>query len=152
MRLLVFLTAATALALSGCSTNEAPAESSAPKVDSAATTPAPVESAAPPATAAADDAFAPLTKTPELDAKIAKFTKSGDKKGLAVALTERGNFRMNDDAAGKKVKYRAALEDFNAALVADKTNADAKASKALIEGIYQQLGLPVPGTEPAKKP
>ncbi|MDX1933690.1 MAG: hypothetical protein SFU56_13920 [Capsulimonadales bacterium] len=90
-------------------------------------------------------ASAPLTKTPELDQKIADAEKGKDKKKIAAAYAERGTFRMNDDAAGARVKYRAALEDYRKAQAADPGNAEAAGNKKMIEDIYKSMGRPVPG-------
>jgi hypothetical protein len=92
-------------------------------------------------------ATAPLTKTPELDKKIADAEKSTDKAKIAAAYAERGTFRMNDAAAGAKVKYRAALDDYRKALAADPTNAEAAQNKQEIESIYTSMGRPIPGEE-----
>gem|GEM_PF-6608284 len=90
---------------------------------------------------------APLTPTPELDKKIADAEKGGDKKVIAAAYAERGYARMTDDNAGARVKYRAALEDFRAALKLDPNNAEATKNKQMIEDIYRSMGRPVPGEE-----
>lgn len=88
---------------------------------------------------------APLTPTAEMDKKIVETEKGGDKKAVAAAYAARGTFRMNDAAAGTKIKYKAALADYRKALAADPTNAEAKDSKAMIESIYKSMGRPVPG-------
>jgi hypothetical protein len=88
---------------------------------------------------------APLTPTPELDKKIAAAEKGGDKKAVAAAYATRGTVHMNDAKAGARVKYRAALADYRKALQADPGNAEAKTNKQMIESIYKQMGLPVPG-------
>lgn len=90
---------------------------------------------------------APLTPTPKLDEAIVSAEKGGDKKTIAVAYAERGTFRMNDDDAGARVKYRAALDDYRKALAADPANAEAKKNKQMIEDIYKSMGRPVPGEE-----
>jgi hypothetical protein len=95
--------------------------------------------------AGAADPYAPLSKTPELDAKIAEAEKSGDKAALADAYVKRGMFRMrDDDKAGQRVKYRAALSDFRKALKIAGNNTDALAGKDQIESIYTGMGRPVP--------
>ena len=145
------------LAASGCSTNEAPAEGSATPVAPAApaisNNPAvpPPAPGAPAAPFAGGDAQAPLTPTPDLDKKVADAEKSGDKKALAAALATRGTFRMTDDKAGARVKYRKALDDYRAALAADPKNADALKNKKQIEDIYTMMGRPIPGAEEEKK-
>lgn len=86
-----------------------------------------------------------LTPTPELDARIAALEKQGtDKKALAAAYTERGDFHLHDKNGSPRVIYRAALKDYRHALQLDPTNQKAQQSKALIEGIYQQMGRPIP--------
>ena len=92
-------------------------------------------------------ATAPLTPTPELDKAIAAAEKGKDKKATAVAYATRGTVRMNDDAAGAKVKYRAALEDYRKALSLDAANEEAAKNKEMIESIYKSMGRPIPGEE-----
>lgn len=112
------------------------AASPAPAVDPA-TTGAPM--------AGATDPYAPLSKTPELDAKIAEAEKGTDKKAVASAYAARGMFRMkDDDKAGQRVKYRGALSDFRKALKLDAENAEAKLGKDQIESIYTGMGRPIP--------
>lgn len=85
-----------------------------------------------------------LPATPQLDAQIAAAQKGSDKKKLAVLLANRGTQRMNDPNAAARVKYRAALQDYRAALKADATNLEAKTNAKLIESIYTQMGRPIP--------
>ncbi len=93
----------------------------------------------------ATDPFAPLSKTPELDKKIADAEKSGDKTALSNAYSKRGMFRMkDDDKAGQRVKYRGALADFRKALKTDPKNVEALAAKSEIESIYTGMGRPIP--------
>jgi tetratricopeptide (TPR) repeat protein len=95
--------------------------------------------------AGATDPYAPLSKTPELDKAIADTEKAADKTALAAAYSKRGMFRMkDDDKAGQRVKYRAALSDFRKALAADPKNVEALAAKSEIESIYTGMGRPVP--------
>ncbi|GAB4463224.1 MAG: hypothetical protein OHK0029_31490 [Armatimonadaceae bacterium] len=93
------------------------------------------------------DPRAPLSPTPEMDEKIETATKSGDKAKLAAAYTERGLFRMYDDKAGARVKYRAALSDFRKALAAQPDNTEAQKAKKQIEDIYQSMGMPIPSED-----
>ncbi len=86
-----------------------------------------------------------LTPTPALDQKIAKAERSGGKKSLAAAYAERGQARLNDDAAAPRAKYPAALQDFRRALKLDPANAEAKRSADTIVAIYKSMGRPVPG-------
>ncbi len=92
-------------------------------------------------------ASAPLTPTLELDKKITEAEKGKDKKATAAAYAARGTVRMNDDKAGAKVKYRAALDDYRKALSLDPENAEAKTNKEMIESIYKSMGRPIPGEE-----
>ena len=85
-----------------------------------------------------------LPATPQLDRQIAALQKAGDKKKLAALLANRGTTRMNDASAAPRVKYRAALQDYRAALKADATNVEAKTNAKLIEGIYTSMGRPIP--------
>jgi len=89
---------------------------------------------------------APLSPTPGLDAKIAQAEKSGDKKAISAAYTERGSTRMYDERAGRRVKYRAALDDFRKAVAADPTNDTAKSAKETIESIYQSMHKEIPSS------
>jgi hypothetical protein len=103
----------------------------------------PSTESAPPAMGMASPT-APLTPTPELDAKIAAAEKGSDKNAIAVAYAERGTFRMLDEKAGARIKYRKALADFRKALQSDPANAKAKKGLETIESIYQSMGMPVP--------
>jgi len=105
-------------------------------------------SAAAPAAATADDAYAPLTPTPDLDKAIEVAIKSKDKKKVAEAYTARGAYRTRgDEKAGQRVKYRAALSDFRKALEAEPMHIEAKAGKNEIEQIYTMMGRPIPTPE-----
>lgn len=90
------------------------------------------------------DPMAPLTPTPELDTAIKDAEKSGDKKKIGAAYTKRGIFRMTDNKAGARMKYRAALSDLRKALAAVPDQAEAKQAKEQIESIYTSMGRPVP--------
>lgn len=137
--------------LAGCSPEQpATPSSSTPPAKPEAAAPSPEVAPSPDAAAAgpmagATDPYAPLSKTPELDKKIADAEKSGDKKATAAAYAERGMFRMkDDDKAGQRVKYRGALSDFRKALKLDSSNTDAQFGKEQIEGIYTGMGRPIP--------
>ena len=132
------------LVAAGCSPEQAATPS-----DPAAVVATPLTAASPAAPAGpmagATDPFAPLSKTPELDEKISKAEKGPDKKAIAAAYASRGTFRMKeDDKAGQRVKYRAALSDYRKALKADPENAEAKLGKGTIEEIYTGMGRPIP--------
>jgi hypothetical protein len=90
------------------------------------------------------DPMAPLTPTPDMDKAIEEANKSGDKAKIAEAYTKRGVFRMTDDGAGARIKYRAALSDLRKALAAVPDKAEAKQAKEQIESIYESMGRPVP--------
>ena len=153
MRRYPFLLPLAALGLFGCSPEKpaepetaAPLAHTATKPDTPPAAPAPeaAPAAAPPMAGAADP-YAPLSKTPELDAKIAEAEKSGNKAALADAYVKRGMFRMrDDDKAGQRIKYRAALSDFRKALKIPGNNTDALVGKNQIESIYTSMGRPVP--------
>ena len=150
-----------ALALVGCSP-EKPAEPETPATPTttlahsaddghghaAPDTAAPAPPAGMPAggpMAGATDPYAPLSKTPELDKKIADTQKASDKAAIAAAYAARGMFRMkDDDKAGQRVKYRAALSDFRKALSFHPKDAEALLGKDQIESIYTGMGRPVP--------
>jgi hypothetical protein len=107
----------------------------------------PVPPAAPMAPEAPVANVADLTPTPELDDAIAHAEKDGDKAKIGAAYADRGYVRMNDDAAGPKIKYRKALSDFKKALTADPKNEKATKAKKAIEDVYASMGMPVPDVE-----
>lgn len=130
-------------ALWGCSNNDQTTTAAPPATAAPATTPPGPGGAAsmPPMMASAGG---DLTPTPVIDKKIAELKAGKDKKALAAAYADRGYAKMTDEAAGPRVKYRAALADFRLALVADPMNAKAKEYKTTIEDIYKSMGRPVP--------
>ena len=65
-------------------------------------------------------------------------------KALSEAYTGKGDVAMNDPALPPRQKYPDALRAFRKAVELDKDNAKAKDSIAMIEGIYKQMGRPVP--------
>jgi tetratricopeptide (TPR) repeat protein len=87
---------------------------------------------------------AKLTATPALDLAIARLSKGKDKKALAGALKARGDAHLYDDAAAPRVKYPAALKDYNRALKLDPNNKGALEAKNTIVDIYKMMGRPVP--------
>ncbi len=70
--------------------------------------------------------------------------KAATRKSWRRCWPNRGTLRMNGGPAAPRVKYRAVLVDYRAALQADPNNAEAKANKKLIENIYTSMGRPVP--------
>jgi len=86
-----------------------------------------------------------LSPTPDLDAEIAKLSKSpGSAKELSAVYGQRGDARMMDPVASPHIKYGAALSDYRKALALDPTNKQAASNKAMIESIYRGLGRPIP--------
>lgn len=139
------------LAAAGCSpekpSTEAPAKTETAAAPAAGTAPTGAPAGAPAAGGDAD-AYAPLSPSPDLDKAIADAEKAGDKKKLAAAYARRGAFRTReDDKAGQRVKYRAALSDFRKALEADPKNEDARSGKSEIEQIYTMMGREIPSAE-----
>ncbi len=131
---------------------DAPAPGGAPSSPAGAAPATGAAQAMPPIAGMGGDPSAPLTATPDKDKAIADLEAGdgGDKKKLAEAYADRGYSRMTDDAAGPRVKYRAALDDFRKALQFDPLNAKAKTNKEMIEKIYRDMGRPIPGEEGAK--
>ena len=155
LRKSIFVSLATVVLVytSGCS--KAPTAGPAAVITEAGNTPA-VTAAAPgslstPATAAspaADDAYAPLSPSVEMDKAIVAALKTGDKKAICGAYLARGDYRTTGDpSAGQRVKYRAALSDYRNAVKADKSNKNAAAGKSQIEQIYTMMGRPIPSVE-----
>jgi hypothetical protein len=138
-----------ALASIGCNSQSAQKKDES-KPDS---TPTPITatvpaSAPPAAPGASDNAYAPLSPTPELDAAIETALTSKDKAKISEAYTTRGAYRTRgDEKAGQRVKYRAALSDFRKALEANPKNTDAAAGKNEIEQIYTMMGREIPSPE-----
>jgi tetratricopeptide (TPR) repeat protein len=141
----VLLAMIAALMLWGC-TPTTPVTEAQPAVD---TRPAPPislkETEGKPVAASPEPAD--LTPTHELDDAIISAEKSGDKIKIGAAYADRGYVRMNDDAAGPKIKYRKALSDFKKALAADPKNEKATKAKKAIEDVYASMGMPVPDVE-----
>ena len=55
-----------------------------------------------------------------------------------------GNYFMYESVAPPKEKYPSALHQYRLAAAIDPTNTEAKQNIQLIEGIYNQMGRPVP--------
>jgi len=66
------------------------------------------------------------------------------KTALAEAHFAAGDTAMNNEKMPPFRKYPAALRSFRKVLEYDKNHAKAKANIATIEGIYKQMGRPVP--------
>ena len=65
-------------------------------------------------------------------------------KELSEAYTLKGDSSMYNDAAPPRQRYPDALRAYRKAVENDKDNKKAKDNVALIEGIYKQMGRPVP--------
>lgn len=80
-----------------------------------------------------------------LDAAHTKDPKSAAvTKALVDAHTGYGDFYMYNDKLPPFRKYPSALKEYRKALELDKDNKKAKENIATIEGIYKQMGRPVP--------
>jgi tetratricopeptide (TPR) repeat protein len=65
-------------------------------------------------------------------------------KTLSEAYTGKGDVLMNNAALPPRQKYPDALRAFRKAVELDKENKKAKEGADMIEGIYKQMGRPVP--------
>jgi len=86
-----------------------------------------------------EDAIAALDKEHAAKPKEAEVTKA-----LADAHVAYGDFYMNNAGMPPFKKYPSALKEYRKALEFDKDNKAAKQNIATIEGIYKQMGRPVP--------
>ena len=68
------------------------------------------------------------------------------KPALANAYLQYGNFLMYKSDLPPQQKYRKALFEYRRVLAVDPSNVEAKQNKDLIEGIYRQMGRPIPET------
>ncbi len=66
------------------------------------------------------------------------------KKALADANLGKGDSFMYNDALAPRMKYPSALRAYREVLKYDKENQKAQQGIATIEGIYKQMGRPVP--------
>jgi hypothetical protein len=82
-----------------------------------------------------DDAKAAFDKVPK-DEKA--------KKAYVEATVKLGTATMMSPDLPPREKYRGALAFYREALKVDPSNAEANNNKKLIEGIYKQMGRPVP--------
>ncbi|MBC7926519.1 MAG: hypothetical protein H7039_12760 [Bryobacteraceae bacterium] len=74
----------------------------------------------------------------------AKPGSSEVKKTLAEAYLGKGDSLMYNEALPPRMKYPGALKAYRQVLQYDKANAKAQQGVATIEGIYKQMGRPVP--------
>src|SRR5215208_2971983 len=65
-------------------------------------------------------------------------------KALSEAYTGKADVTMNNAALPPRQKYPEALRGFRKAVELDKDNKKAKEGAEMIEGIYKQMGRPVP--------
>jgi tetratricopeptide (TPR) repeat protein len=65
-------------------------------------------------------------------------------KELSEAYTLKGDSSMYNESAPPRQRYPDALRAYRKAVENDKDNKKAKDNVALIEGIYKQMGRPVP--------
>jgi len=102
-----------------------------------------------PAPAPAAKAAAPKydeAKLKTLEAKLAKNPKDAKLKNeTAEANFQVGFAIMNNDNLPPRMKYPGALKLYRRALVLNPKHVEAAKNKALIEGIYKDMGRPIPG-------
>jgi hypothetical protein len=80
-------------------------------------------------------------------AKVAFDKKPKDaklKKSYIDAAMKYGNVALTSSALTPKEKYPLSLKMYREVLRLDPKNKEAKSNKELIEGIYKQMGRPVP--------
>lgn len=84
-----------------------------------------------------------------IQAKIAflqsPFIEERQKAFVDIAVLA-GTVTMTCDALSPKEKYPEALRMYREALALDPENGEALRNKELIEGIYEQMGRPIPET------
>jgi tetratricopeptide (TPR) repeat protein len=81
----------------------------------------------------------------DYDATKAAYAKDPKTKNAYVQATIKlATDTMGANSLESKVKYPAALKLYREALKVDPTNKDAMGYKNLIEGIYKQMGRPIP--------
>ncbi|WP_321473865.1 tetratricopeptide repeat protein [uncultured Paludibaculum sp.] len=86
-----------------------------------------------------EEAFAlldPLHKANPKDAEVNKV--------LAEAHLKYGDSFMYNESLPPRQKYRPALKQYREVLNYDAANKDAKTKIGMIEGIYKQMGMPIP--------
>jgi tetratricopeptide (TPR) repeat protein len=86
-----------------------------------------------------DEAIALLTKAHTANPKSAELTKA-----LADAHLADADAMMADESLPPNRKYPSALREYRKVLELDKTNQKAKGNIDQIEGIYKQMGRPIP--------
>lgn len=86
-----------------------------------------------------EEAFAILDPLYKANAKDAEVSKA-----LAEAHLKYGDSFMYNESLPPRQKYRPALKQYREVLTYDPANKDATAKIKLIEGIYKQMGMPIP--------
>jgi tetratricopeptide (TPR) repeat protein len=86
-----------------------------------------------------DEAIAALDAEHKAKPKSPEVTKA-----LVDAHMAYGDFNLNNQQMPPFRKYPAALREYRKVVELDKTNKKANENIAMIEGIYKQMGRPVP--------
>jgi tetratricopeptide (TPR) repeat protein len=86
-----------------------------------------------------EDAIALLEPAYKSNPKDAEVSKA-----LADAHLKYGDSFMYNEQLPPRQKYRPALKQYREVLAIDPANKDAKTKANMIEGIYKQMGMPVP--------
>ena len=83
-------------------------------------------------------------KAQQIEAQYKKKPNPKLRSQLAEADYQYGHALMMDNALSPRLKYRQSLAALRQALKLNPQHKQAKADKDLIEGIYRQMGRPVP--------
>jgi hypothetical protein len=83
-------------------------------------------------------------KAQGLEAQYKKRPNAKLKSQLAEADYQYGHALMMDNALSPRLKYRQSLAALRQALKLNPNHKQAKADRDLIEGIYKQMGRPIP--------
>jgi len=86
-----------------------------------------------------EEAFALLDPAYKANPKDAELSKA-----LAETHLKYGDSFMYNEALPPRQKYRPALKQYREVLTFDPKNKDAQDKIKLIEGIYKQMGMPIP--------
>ena len=86
-----------------------------------------------------EEAVALLDPAYKANPKDAEITKA-----LAETHLKYGDSFMYNEALPPRQKYRPALKQYREVLTYDPKNKDAQDKIKLIEGIYKQMGMPIP--------
>jgi hypothetical protein len=71
-------------------------------------------------------------------------TNAEAKANFVMAAASFGTANMMSETLDRKVKYKVALQYYREVLKVDPKNEEALKNKDLIEGIYKQMGRPIP--------